>query len=57
MMTKGQEMDGMYEVHTTRISIHLDKPSPAHTDGELLPKWIQDFEYEILPGSLNIIVK
>jgi diacylglycerol kinase (ATP) len=51
------EMDGMKEVHTTRVSIHLDKPSPAHTDGELLPQWIQDFEYEILPGCLNIIVK
>ena len=31
------EMDGMQEVHATRISVHLDKPSPAHTDGELLP--------------------
>ena len=51
------EMEGMYEVHATRISIHLDKPSPAHTDGELLPEWIQDFEYEILPGCLTIIVK
>jgi len=50
------EMDGMREVHATRISIHLDKPSPAHTDGELLRAWIQDFEYEILPKCLNIIV-
>ncbi len=50
------EMEGMREVQATRISIHLDKPSPAHTDGELLPEWIQDFEYEILPKSLNIIV-
>lgn len=50
------EMDGMQEVHTTRVSMHLDQPSPAHTDGELLPQWIQDFEYEILPGCLNIIV-
>lgn len=51
------EMDGMQEVHATRISIHLEKPSPAHTDGELLPQWIQDFEYEILPGCLSIIVQ
>lgn len=50
------EMDGMREVHATRISIHLDKPSPAHTDGELFSQWIQDFEYEIFPGCLNIIV-
>lgn len=50
------EMDGMKEVHATRISVHLDKPSPAHTDGELFPDWMQDFEYEILPKCLNIIV-
>jgi diacylglycerol kinase (ATP) len=51
------EMEGMKEVQATRISLHLDRPSPAHTDGELLPTWIQDFEYEILPGCLTIIVK
>ena len=50
------EMEGMHEVHATRISLHLDRPSPAHTDGELLPHWIRDFEYEILPKCLNIIV-
>jgi diacylglycerol kinase (ATP) len=50
------EMEGMNEVHATRISIHLDKPSPAHTDGELLPAWIQDFEYEILPNGLKVIL-
>jgi diacylglycerol kinase (ATP) len=50
------EMDGMKEVHATRISIHLDKPSPAHTDGELFRDWMQDFEYEILPSCLNIFV-
>jgi diacylglycerol kinase (ATP) len=50
------EMDGMREVQATRISIHLDKPSPAHTDGELFPNWMQDFEYEILPKCLYIIV-
>ncbi len=50
------EMEGMQEVHATRISVHLDKPSPAHTDGELFPDWMQDFEYEILPKYLNIIV-
>ncbi|HEX2993595.1 MAG TPA: diacylglycerol kinase family protein [Anaerolineales bacterium] len=50
------EMEGIREVHATRISIHLETPSPAHTDGELLPEWIRDFEYEILPKSLNIII-
>ena len=50
------EMEGMREVQATHISIHLDTPSPAHTDGELLPEWIQDFEYEIIPQRLQIIL-
>ena len=50
------ELDGMHEVHATKIKVHLDSPSPAHTDGELLPEWIQDFEYEILPKRLNLLV-
>lgn len=50
------ELEGMYEVHATRISIHLDKPSPAHTDGELFPEWIQDFEYQIFPKRLHMIL-
>ena len=50
------EMDGMYEVECTRLTIHLDHPSPAHTDGELFPQFIQDFEYSIQPGRLKMIV-
>ena len=50
------EMEGMYELHATRVSIHLDQPSPAHTDGELFPTWIQDFHYSIFPARLPILV-
>ncbi len=50
------EMDGMYEIHCSRVSIHLDHPSPAHTDGELFPEWIQDLEYSIQPGRLQILM-
>ena len=50
------ELKGMYEIQSTHISIHLDKPSPAHTDGELLPQWLQDFEYKIQPKRINVIL-
>jgi diacylglycerol kinase (ATP) len=50
------ELEGMNEVHAKRISIHLEKPSPAHTDGELFPEWIQDFEYKIFPKRLHMIL-
>ena len=44
------------EVHATRLKIHLDKPAPAHMDGELFPDWMQDFEYTILPSKLQLLV-
>lgn len=50
------EMDGMYELNTTKLKIHLDQPSPAHTDGELFPEFVQDFDYSIQPGRLQLIV-
>ena len=50
------ELEGMYEIQTTRISMQLDKPSPAHTDGELLPQWQQEFEYYIQPKKIDVIV-
>jgi diacylglycerol kinase (ATP) len=50
------EMEGMYEFHCTRLSIELDKPSPAQTDGELFPEWISSFQYEIFPKKLQIIL-
>lgn len=50
------EMDGMQEVHTTGLSIRLNKPSPAHTDGELFPEFVQNFVYTIYPGRLKILL-
>jgi diacylglycerol kinase (ATP) len=49
------EMEGMYEIHTSGLSIHLDRLSPAHTDGELLPEYIKDFEYSIQPARLRVL--
>jgi diacylglycerol kinase (ATP) len=49
-------VEGMREVHSAKLSIHLETPSPAHTDGELFPEWIQDLEYSIQPGRMKILV-
>ena len=48
---------GMREVHSKKISIRLEQPSPAHTDGELFPEWIRNLEYSIQPGRLKILAK
>ncbi|HXQ33932.1 MAG TPA: hypothetical protein VN843_07970, partial [Anaerolineales bacterium] len=50
------EMDGMYEIHCTRLKIHLDKPSPVHTDGELFDEWLNDLEYKIFATAVQIFV-
>jgi YegS/Rv2252/BmrU family lipid kinase len=50
------ELEGMRELHSTRISIHLDRPSYAHTDGELFPAQVQTLEYKIFPKRLNVIM-
>lgn len=50
------EMDGIHELHCTYLNIHLDHPSPAHTDGELFDAPITDFEYRIFPSAVPILV-
>ena len=49
------EMEDMRELNTTKVSIKLDQPSPAHTDGELFPEFMTDFEYSIQPGRLQLL--
>jgi diacylglycerol kinase (ATP) len=50
------EVEGIFEKQATWIKIHLEKPSPAHTDGELFTQAIQDLEYSIEPGRLKILL-
>lgn len=50
------EMDGMHELNCTKLSIHLNKPSPAHTDGELFDEWIADLKYQIFPTTIPVLV-
>jgi len=50
------EMEGIHEKTATRLKIHMDGPSPAHTDGEIFSTDIQDLEYCIYPGRLKILM-
>jgi len=50
------EMEGIHETNCTHLKVHLDRPSPAHTDGELFDEWLTDLEYKIFPSALNILV-
>jgi len=50
------EMEGIFEQDCSWLKIHLDDPSPAHTDGELFSFGIQDLEYRIFPERLQILL-
>jgi diacylglycerol kinase (ATP) len=50
------EKDGMWEKQTTWVKIHIDGPAPAHADGEIFSKGIQDLEYRIQPKRLKILL-
>jgi diacylglycerol kinase (ATP) len=48
------ELPGVHEYHASYIKISLNRPSPAHTDGELFERWLQTLEYRIHPGRLSV---
>lgn len=50
------EDEDIYEIHCTRLKFTLDKPSPAHTDGELFETWITEFDYQIFPAAVPMLV-
>jgi diacylglycerol kinase (ATP) len=51
------EMDGIFEQKATWIKVHLENPSPAHTDGELFSNAIQDLDYHIYPARLFMLIQ
>ncbi len=51
------EMPDIREVNATHIRIRLDKPSPAHVDGVLFPRWLSDFDYGIFPAAVPVLMR
>jgi diacylglycerol kinase (ATP) len=50
------EEPDIHEQQATWIKIHVDKPTPAHVDGEIFTENTQDLEYRIHPGKLKILM-
>jgi YegS/Rv2252/BmrU family lipid kinase len=51
------EHPGIHEIHSPWLRIHTDTPAPLHADGEIQSEGVQDTEFRILPGQLEIIGK
>ena len=49
------ELPGMHEVNATSIKLHLDQPTPAHTDGVLFDQRLTDFAYSIFPATVPVL--
>ena len=47
---------GVYARQMEWLKVHIKTPSPAHVDGEIISKEIQDLSYQIQPGRLAIIL-
>lgn len=47
---------GIREINATWLKVRLDRPSPAHTDGELFPHMVTELDYRILPACLQVLV-
>ena len=50
------ESEGVHEFPVSWLKVHLDNPSPAHTDGEIFSAGITDLEYRIFPGRLQMLL-
>jgi len=50
------ESPGMFEFKASWLKVHLDNPSPAHTDGELFSYGITDLNYQVFPGRLQLLL-
>jgi diacylglycerol kinase (ATP) len=50
------ESEGIIEMTVTRLKVHLESPTPVHTDGEIIYTATQDVEYSILPGRLQVFL-
>jgi diacylglycerol kinase (ATP) len=50
------EKEGMHEQQATWVKIHIEGPAPAHVDGEIFSTGIQDLDYRICPGRLQVLL-
>ena len=50
------EHPAIHEVHSPWLRIHLEQPTPIHTDGEIQSESIQNVEYRILPARLPVFL-
>jgi diacylglycerol kinase family enzyme len=51
------ESPGVSEFHSDWLRVRLDRPSPAHADGEIFSTAIQQLDYRIFPGRVPVLIQ
>lgn len=50
------EHPSVHEANTAWLKVRSETPTPAHADGEVFTHGIQEIEFRIFPGKLEVIV-
>lgn len=50
------EHPAVHEIHATWLKVRASSPTPAHADGEVFSRGIQELDYQVLPGRLPVIM-
>jgi len=48
-------LPGIRRVRVKRVRIELERPLPAHLDGEILPEGVTRLQAEAIPGALKVV--
>lgn len=49
-------LPGIQRLRVRAVRIELERPLPAHLDGEILPRGVAELEARVLPGELRVAV-
>lgn len=50
------EHPDIHEIHSTKLRIHAESPTPLHTDGEIQSEAVRDIEYYVCPERLPVLM-
>jgi diacylglycerol kinase (ATP) len=50
------EHPAVHEATTSWLKVRSETPTPAHADGEIFTQGIQELEFQVFPGKLEVIV-
>ncbi len=49
------EHPAVHEIHSPWLKVHSEQPTPMHADGEIQSTSIQDLEYRVWPGKIQVL--